>query len=161
MYRQRTIGKFLGFLIVGGGGLVMLLPFLFGVGMIGILLWALGAPLSMSTAPFADLAINASGDFSIYIAVMFLLGLSLGKKPPEAITFALVGRGMLVLTDLVLNIFAFSPLLLSQFQAVRELGSLMGIMLLTCAIGALVFVPSALPLAVKENTLQKEPIRNA
>ncbi len=28
MYRQRTIGKFLGFLIVGGGGLVMLLPFL-------------------------------------------------------------------------------------------------------------------------------------
>ena len=28
MHRQRTIGKFLGFLIVGGGGLVMLLPFL-------------------------------------------------------------------------------------------------------------------------------------
>jgi len=28
MYRQRTISKFLGFLIVGGGGLVMLLPFL-------------------------------------------------------------------------------------------------------------------------------------
>ncbi len=28
MYRQRTIGKFLGFLIVGGGGLVMMLPFL-------------------------------------------------------------------------------------------------------------------------------------
>lgn len=48
------------------GAFLMILPFLFGVGVVGILLWVLEIPLSLSTAPLVDLTINASGDFSIY-----------------------------------------------------------------------------------------------
>ena len=129
---------------------MMLLPFLFGIGVIGILLWLAEVPLSMSTAPFADLAINASGDFGIYLVMAFMLGLSHSKDPKAAINYALLMEGLIVFTDFVLNVLAFLPLLASQFQPVRELGWLMVCMLLACAVGALVFVPSVLPLAVKD-----------
>ena len=138
---------------------IMLLPFLFGIGIIGILLWLLRVPLSMSTAPFADLAINASGDFGIYIVVTFMLGLSLGKNAREAMRYALLMEGVVVFTDFVLNGLAFLPLLASQFQPVQELGWLMVCMLIACAIGALVFVPSALPLAVSEPGTEKEGVQ--
>ena len=130
---------------------IMVLPFLFGMGVIGILLWLADVPLSMSTAPFADLAINASGDFGIYLVMAFMLGLSHGKDPQAAIRYALLMEGVIVFTDFVLNLLAFLPLMASQFQPVRELGWLMVCMLVACAIGALIFVPAVLPLAVKDH----------
>ena len=65
----------------------------------------------------------------------------------------------MVCTDFVLNGIAFLPLLASQFQPVREIGWLMGFMLLSCAVGALIFVPSALPLAVKKQEGATEALR--
>ena len=137
---------------------IMVLPFLFGIGVIGILLWLSDVPLSMSTAPFADLAINASGDFGIYLVVAFMLGLSYGKDPKAAVGYALLMEGVIVFTDFVLNLLAFLPLMASQFQPVRELGWLMVCMLLACAIGALIFVPSVLPLAVKDHARVEQEV---
>ena len=128
----------------------MILPFLFGVGVVGILLWVLKVPLSLSTAPLVDLTINASGDFSVYVIAALILGLSVGKNSTQAIAYALALRGVVVFIDFLLNATAFAPLLTSRFQSVREMGWLMDLMLFTCMIGALVFVPSALPLVVTE-----------
>lgn len=138
------------------GAGVMVLPFLFGVGVVGILLWSLGIPLSLSTAPIADIAINASADFSIYIIVALLLGLRFGQTSYGAVGHSLTTKGSVVFTDFLLNAIAFAPLLTSRFQPVRELGWLMDVMLFACTIGALVFVPSALPLAVKEQPNSQE-----
>ncbi|MBI3801978.1 MAG: hypothetical protein HY268_34045 [Deltaproteobacteria bacterium] len=135
---------------------IMVLPFLFGVGVIGILLWYLGIPLSLSTAPIADIAINASADFSIYIVVALLLGLGLDYTAHTAVGYALTAKGTVVFTDFLLNAIAFAPLLTSRFQPVRELGWLMDFMLFTCTVGALIFVPSALPLAVAEQSASRK-----
>ncbi len=133
-----------------GGAFLMILPFLFGIGVVGILLWALQIPLSLSTAPLVDLTINASGDFSVYVIAAVMLELDAGKNSTQTVAYVLALRGVVVFTDFLLNATAFAPLLTSRFQPVREMGWLMDFMLFTCTIGALVFVPSALPLAVTE-----------
>lgn len=140
--------------ILGAG--IMVLPFLFGVGVVGILLWYLGIPLSLSTAPIADIAINTSADFSICIVVTMLLGLRSGQTSCGAVEHSLTTKGTVVFIDFLLHAIAFAPLLTSRFQPVRELGWLMDVMLFACTIGALLFVPSALPLAVKEQPDSQE-----
>lgn len=155
-----TFGLYFLWLIWQGNGITyggkfliaffMLSPFLFAIGNMGILMWLFGIPLSMSTAPIFDLSINAASDFSPYIVWAYVAGIQMGKTPEQAVRYALMIMGGIVVADCVLNMVAFFPLWFSSFQPVREIGWIMWLMLGSCVVGALGFVPVLLPYAVRK-----------
>ncbi|MEA2627502.1 MAG: uncharacterized protein QOD06_3547 [Candidatus Binatota bacterium] len=130
------------------GGYVMVSPFLFAAGVMAILMAWRGIPLSMSTAPIADLAINAAGDFSVYFFSAFLSAYSFGRILEDAIARTHARESIVVFVDCVLNSVSFSPLMFSRFEPVRELGWMMVVMLLAALVGLLCFVPSLLPATI-------------
>ena len=136
------------------GGWVMVAPFVFSAGVMAMLMAALGVPLSMSTAPIADLAINAAGDFSVYFFSAFLAAFAHRRVIAEAVERTHVRESIVVFVDCLLNVISFSPLLLSGFKPVRELGWMMAAMLVSTLLGILCFVPSLLPATIRP---EKEP----
>lgn len=131
-------------------GCALILPFLFSAGVIAIVMWIGNIPLSMSTVPIGDLAINASCDFSIYPAKAFVMILLGGTTAIHASRLARRREGYVVALDCLFNALAFAPLLVSQFGPIRQIGWMIGVMLGAGLVGALAFVPSALTLAVRK-----------
>ena len=62
-----------------------------------------------------------------------------------ALKAALDQEGKVIVSDCLLNILYFLPLISSHFLPVREVGWMMGVMLIACAIGTLFFMASLLP----------------
>jgi nucleoside-diphosphate-sugar epimerase len=54
----------------------------------------------------------------------------------------------LIVADCLLNTFCFLPLITSHFLPVQQLGWMMGVMLVACAVGALIFMVALLPQCV-------------
>lgn len=131
-------------------GFTLTLPFLFSAGVMAVLMWVLAIPLSMSTAPIFSLAINAGCDFSIYLAGAVMANFREENNSTQAIPRALESEGGIITLDCLFNSTVFLPLLLSQFGPIVQIGWMMIVMLITCVIAALVFIPSALTLAMKE-----------
>lgn len=129
-------------------GLVMSLPLFFATTVMGLLMWGLKIALDMSTAPIGAIAINAAIDFSIYIAFTYQQALKT-LSPEEALNKALRTAGLVTIVDCFLNMIAFFPLITSHFLPVRQLGWMMGVMLFTCAIGALILMAALLPHCVR------------
>jgi predicted RND superfamily exporter protein len=126
------------------GGLVMSLPLLFATAVMGLLMWGLEIPLDMSTAPINALAINAATDFSLYLAMTYQAALH-AFPPQEALKHAMEREGKIIVADCLLNTLCFLPLVTSRFLPVQQLGWMMGVMLTTCAAGALLFMAALLP----------------
>jgi predicted RND superfamily exporter protein len=129
------------------GGLVMSLPLFFATVVMGLLMWLFRIPLDMATAPIGALAINAATDFSLYLALTYqrILG---EYAPMEALHKTLKIEGKVILADCLLNTCCFLPLISSHFLPVRQLGWMMGVMLVACALGTLLFMSALLPLCV-------------
>jgi len=143
------------------GAVIFLIPFVFSIGVMGCFMTVAGIPLSMSTAPIFDLAVNAAADFSVYLAAKLFFELRLGKDPYTALESALHLEGAVVFMDFILNVIAFTPLLVSRFEPVRELGWMMVLMLMCCGVGVLVLVPSLLKVFVKNsNNIDMEVSRD-
>jgi predicted RND superfamily exporter protein len=129
------------------GGLVMSLPLFFATVVMGLLMWLFRIPLDMATAPIGALAINAATDFSLYLALTYQR--TLGEcAPMEALHKTLKIEGKVILADCLLNTCCFLPLISSHFLPVRQLGWMMGVMLVACAVGTLLFMSALLPLCV-------------
>jgi predicted RND superfamily exporter protein len=58
---------------------------------------------------------------------------------------ALRQEGGVIIADCLLNAVCFLPLVTSHFLPVRQLGWMMGVMLVACAVGALLFMAALLP----------------
>lgn len=129
------------------GGLVMSLPLFFATAVMGLVMWALEIALDMSTASINALAINAATDFSLYLAMTYQEALQTAS-PKEALQKALGQEGKIIVADCLLNSLCFLPLVTSHFLPVRQLGWMMGVMLVTCAVGTLVFMAALLPRCV-------------
>lgn len=134
------------------GGIVMSLPLFFATAVMGLTMWFFRIPLDMATAPIGALAINAATDFSLYLALIYQQTLE-KSAPREALLHALTTEGKVILADCVLNTCCFLPLVSSHFLPVRQLGWMMGLMLISCAVGSLLFMAALLPLCVT----RKEP----
>jgi len=134
------------------GGIVMSLPLLFATVVMGLIMWFFRIPLDMSTAPIGALAINAATDFSLYLALTYQRTLD-ACDPLDALHRTLSIEGKVILADCLLNTCCFLPLLSSHFLPVRQLGWMMGVTLVACAVGTLLFMSSLLPLCVT----RKEP----
>jgi predicted RND superfamily exporter protein len=129
------------------GGLVMSAPLFFATTVIGIIMWVLDIPLDMATAPISALAINAATDFSLYLALAYQDALA-GRSPEDALGEALRREGKIILTDCLLNTICFLPLITSRFLPIADIGWMMGLMLVACAVGTLVIMAALLPRCV-------------
>lgn len=129
------------------GGLVMSLPLFFATVVLGMVMWYFRIPLDMATASIGALAINAATDFSLYLALTYQR--VLGEcTPMEALQKTLRIEGKVILADCVLNTCCFLPLISSHFLPVRQLGWMMGVLLIACAVGTLLFMAALLPFCV-------------
>jgi predicted RND superfamily exporter protein len=131
------------------GGWAMVSPFVFSAGVMAIVMATLGIPLSMSTASIGDLAINAAGDFSVFFVSAFLSAFAFRRELRRAIERTCTRESIVVAVDCLLNVVAFSPLMLSGFKPVRELGWMMAAMLISTLAGILCFLPAMLPSTVR------------
>jgi predicted RND superfamily exporter protein len=126
------------------GGLVMSLPLFFATAVMGLVMWALHIPLDMSTASIGALAINAATDFSLYLAIAYQSTLQSCSRT-EALRTAIGQEGRVIVADCLLNTCCFLPLVTSHFLPVRQLGWMMGVMLVACAGGTLILMAALLP----------------
>ena len=125
----------------------MSLPLFFATAVMGLVMWALEIALDMSTASINALAINAATDFSLYLAIAYQSALRT-LAPKAALSEALGQEGKVIVTDCLLNSLCFLPLVTSHFLPVRQLGWMMGVMLVACAVGTLVCMAALLPRCV-------------
>ncbi len=129
------------------GGAVMVLPLFFATVVMGLVMWWLEIPLDMSTAPIGALAISAATDFSLYFALTYQRLLE-SYAPLEALHHTMEEEGRVIVADCILNSLCFLPLLTSHFLPVRQVGWIMSVMLVTCAVGTLLFMAALLPSCV-------------
>lgn len=129
------------------GGVVMAVPLFFSTMVIGILMWRLKIPLDMATAAIGALAINAATDFSLYFAMTYQRALA-SLSPLEALHSAMREEGRVIVADCLLNTVCFMPLVTSHFLPVQGVGWMMGVLLITCALGTLLFMAALLPRCV-------------
>ena len=131
------------------GGQAMSIPLIFSSAMMGLVMIFWRIPLDIATAAITALAINASIDFSIYFVDAYQEAIA-DLEPIEAVKAAMVDKGRMIIKDMVLNVVCFLPLCVSQFQPIKNLGWIMGVMLVFCCIGSLVVMPPFLVWATKE-----------
>lgn len=131
------------------GGLVAATPFVFSSSILVFLLAGTQTPLDAATASVTALAINAAIDFSIYIVDAIQKNLRSMESPLQAATEAVRQKGRVVLADMLLNGLCMTPLLISSFPSLRQVGMIMPVMVLSCAFGALVLLPSIMSIAVR------------
>jgi predicted RND superfamily exporter protein len=134
------------------GGAAMSFPLFIATAVLGVIMWGLGIPLDMATASIGALTVNAATDFSLYLAMGYQRALTHAPAKEVALQEALGQQGEIIVADCVLNIVCFLPLLASSFLPVRELGWMMGVMLVTCAAGALIGMAVLLPRCVVRKT---------
>lgn len=125
----------------------MAVPLFFSTMVIGMLMWMLKIPLDMATAAIGALAINAATDFSLYFAMTYQRALA-SLSPLEALHSAMREEGRVIVADCLLNTVCFMPLVTSHFLPVQGVGWMMGILLITCALGTLLFMAALLPRCV-------------
>jgi predicted RND superfamily exporter protein len=131
------------------GGLVMSLPLLFATAVMGLIMWVFDIAIDMSTAAITALAINAATDFSLYLAMTYQALLA-AHAPDAALQEALGRQGRVIVADCILNTLCFLPLVTSRFLPIRQIGWMMAVMLIACAIGTLIFMAALLPRCVVE-----------
>jgi predicted RND superfamily exporter protein len=126
----------------------MNVPFLFAISAITSVMVIFRVPLDQATACISALAINAAADFGLYLVYEYQNKLIQGWDKRQALQYALLNRGDVIVVDIVLNAICFAPLMLSSFLPVVRLGWIMVVMLFACGFGALVLMPALLPWAV-------------
>ncbi len=134
-----------------GAGLAIGLPFIFASSMIVFIMMAARIPLNQVTACMTALTVNAAIDFSLYVVADYQAALIKWGSYAEAVKYAILTRGRVVVIDVAINTACFAPLMLSPFSPISDLGWIMMTMLVFCGFGAIVLLPMALPLSVKEN----------
>lgn len=130
------------------GGVAMSLPLFVATAVLGITMWGGKIPLDMATASIGALTVNAATDFSLYLALSYQRALAHAGSKEAALYEALEQQGEIIVADCLLNIVCFLPLVTSSFLPVRELGWMMGVMLIACAVGALIGMAVLLPRCV-------------
>ncbi|MFA4872178.1 MAG: MMPL family transporter, partial [Patescibacteria group bacterium] len=136
-------------------GLVISVPFVFASSVIALVMMAFRVPLDQATACITALAINAAIDFSLYLVADYQTALLDGKNKTNSLNGAMLAKGRVILTDILLNSLCFAPLIVSNFIPVQHLGWIMVVMMLTCGFGSLILMPALLPWCVKEKLLEK------
>ena len=128
-------------------GLIAVLPVAFSLLLVLAMLALAGTPLGIANSMFAGIALGIGLDFAIHLTTAFRQRLSQGMPAGEALRTTLKLTGPAVCVSAASITAGFSVLLLSEISPNVQLGVMICLCLLTCAVTTLLLIPSLLKLS--------------
>lgn len=127
-------------------GFIAVLPVAFSLLLVLAALSLAGTPLGIANSMFAGIALGIGLDFAIHLATTYRQRLDQGMLASEALVSTLKLTGPAVCVSAASITAGFSVLLLSEIAPNVQLGVMICLCLLTCAITTLLLIPSLLRL---------------
>jgi predicted RND superfamily exporter protein len=127
-------------------GVIAVLPVAFSLLLVLAALALAGTPLGIANSMFAGIALGIGLDFAIHLATAYRQRLSQGMLASEALRSTLEVTGPAVCVSAASITAGFSVLMLSEIAPNVQLGVMICLCLLTCAVTTLLLVPSLLRL---------------
>ena len=126
--------------------LIAILPVAFSLLLVVAALALVGTPLGIANSMFAGIALGIGLDFAIHLATAYRQKLSQGMSASEALRSTLEFTGPAVCVSAASITAGFSVLMLSEIAPNVQLGVMICLCLLTCAVSTLLLIPSLLKL---------------
>jgi predicted RND superfamily exporter protein len=127
-------------------GLITVLPVAFSLLLVLAALALKGTPLGIANSMFAGIALGIGLDFAIHLTTAYRQQLSQGMSASEALKITLELTGPAVCVSAASITAGFSVLMLSEIAPNMQLGVMICLCLLTCAVSTLLLIPSLLKL---------------
>ena len=127
-------------------GLIAVLPVAFSLLMVLAALALAGTPLGIANSMFAGIALGIGLDFAIHLTTAYRQRLRQGMPATEALRRTLEVTGPAVCVSAASITAGFSVLLLSEIAPNLQLGVMICLCLLTCAVTTLLLIPSLISL---------------
>jgi uncharacterized protein len=127
-------------------GLIAVLPVAFSLLLVLAALALAGTPLGIANSMFAGIALGIGLDFAIHLATAYRQRLNQGMSASEALRRTLELTGPAVCVSAASITAGFSVLMLSEIAPNVQLGVMICLCLLTCAVTTLLLIPSLLRL---------------
>lgn len=128
-------------------GLIAVLPVAFSLLLVLAALALAGTPLGIANSMFAGIALGIGLDFAIHLTTAYRQKLRQGVPAGEALRSTLEFTGPAVCVSAASITAGFSVLLLSEIAPNVQLGVMICLCLLTCAVTTLLLIPSLLRLS--------------
>ena len=127
-------------------GLIAVLPVAFSLLLVLAALAVAGTPLGIANSMFAGIALGIGLDFAIHLTTTYRQSLRQGMPAIEALRSTLKITGPAICVSAASITAGFSVLLLSEISPNMQLGIMICLCLLTCAVTTLLLIPSLLTL---------------
>ena len=127
-------------------GVIAILPVAFSLLLVLAALALAGTPLGIANSMFAGIALGIGLDFAIHLATAYRQKLSQGMPASEALRKTIEATGPAVCVSAASITAGFSVLMLSEIAPNVQLGVMICLCLLTCAVSTLLLIPSLLRL---------------
>jgi predicted RND superfamily exporter protein len=127
-------------------GLIAILPVAFSLLLVLAALALAGTPLGIANSMFAGIALGIGLDFAIHLTTAYRQRLRQGMPAGEALRSTLELTGPAVCVSAASITAGFSVLMLSEIAPNVQLGVMICLCLLTCAVSTLLLIPSLLKL---------------
>ena len=127
-------------------GFIAVLPVAFSLLLVLAALALAGTPLGIANSMFAGIALGIGLDFAIHLTTAYRQRLSQGMPAADALRSTLELTGPAVCVSAASITAGFSVLLLSEIAPNVQLGVMICLCLLTCAVTTLLLIPSLLKL---------------
>lgn len=126
------------------GGIIMALPLTFATAIIALAMIILKYPLNQANCVIMAMAIGISIDFSIHLVSSYKEKSKEIQDNKTAIKLSLEEAGSCIIPDTLANSLGLTPLFISQFQPVSEIGVFAPLMIILSAIGAMMLLMAML-----------------
>jgi predicted RND superfamily exporter protein len=127
-------------------GLIAILPVAFSLLLVLAALALAGTPLGIANSMFAGIALGIGLDFAIHMTTTYRESLRQGMPAAEALRSTLEITGPAICVSAASITAGFSVLLLSEIAPNVQLGVMICLCLLTCAVTTLLLIPALLSL---------------
>jgi predicted RND superfamily exporter protein len=127
-------------------GLIAVLPVAFSLLLVLAALSLAGTPLGIANSMFAGIALGIGLDFAIHLTTAYRQRLRQGLSASEAMQRTLELTGPAICVSAASITAGFSVLMLSELAPNLQLGIMICLCLLTCAVTTLLLIPSLLKL---------------
>lgn len=127
-------------------GFIAVLPVAFSLLLVLAALALAGTPLGIANSMFAGIALGIGLDFAIHLTTAYRQRLSQGMPSSEALKSTLELTGPAICVSAASITAGFAVLLLSEIAPNVQLGIMICLCLVTCAVTSLLLIPSLLSL---------------
>ena len=127
-------------------GFIAILPVAFSLLLVLAALSVAGTPLGIANSMFAGIALGIGLDFAIHLTTTYRQRLKQGMPASDALRSTLERTGPAVCVSAASITAGFSVLMLSEIAPNMQLGVMICLCLLTCAVTTLLLIPSLLRL---------------